>query len=80
MLTIGDMYVNDLTNVFTTLRGMEASNMINVINDSGSFFANTINSKYNVRPAFYLKADLKIAKGNGSFDSPFELGVDNEEG
>ena len=80
MLTIGDMYVNDLNNVFTTLRGMEASNMINVINDSGSFFANTINSKYNVRPAFYLKADLKIAKGNGSFDSPFELGVDNEEG
>ena len=79
MLTIGDMFVSDLTNVFTTLRGMQASNIITVINENGNLFADTINSKYNVRPAFYLKSDLKITSGDGTIDSPFELGENNEQ-
>ena len=75
MLTIGDMYVNEVTNVFTTLRGMEASNIINVINDNGYLYADSISSKYNVRAAFYLKSDLEIKSGSGSMDDPYELGV-----
>ena len=75
MLTIGDMYVNELTNVFTILRGMEATNIINVINEDGNLFADTISSKYSVRPAFYIKSDLEIKGGKGTIDSPFEIGV-----
>lgn len=79
MLTIGDMYVNEVSNVFTTLRGMEASNIINVINESGNLYADQISSKYNVRAAFYLKSDLKIKSGSGTMDSPYELGVNDEK-
>ena len=79
MLTIGEMYVNEVSNVFTIFRGMEATNIINVINDSGNLFADNITSKYNVRPAFYLKSDLKVVKGDGSESSPYELGVNDEK-
>jgi hypothetical protein len=78
MLTMGDMFVNEGVNVFTTLRGMEASNMINIINENGNFFADTISSKYNVRPAFYLKYDLNIKSGSGTLDDPYKLGDNNE--
>ena len=78
MLTIGDMFVNETVNTFTLLRGMEAPNIINVINENGNIFADTISAKYSVRPAFYLKDDLEIVSGEGTIDSPYELGVKNE--
>ncbi len=79
MLTIGDMFVNETTNTLTLLRGMEASNIINVINEHGNLYADTISSKYNVRPAFYLKYDLEIKSGKGTLENPYELGVNNEQ-
>lgn len=79
MLTIGDMYINEVTNTWTMLRGMEASNIINIINETGNLFADKISNKYNVRPAFYLKADLEIKSGSGTIDSPYELGDSNEK-
>ena len=79
MLTIGDMYVNEVFNVFTTLRGKEATNIINVINSSGNLYADQISTKYNVRAAFYLKSDLEIVSGSGTMDSPYELGEEHEK-
>ena len=79
MLTMGDMYVNESENVLTILKGMEATNIINVINENGNFFGDTISAKYNVKPAFSLKYDLTIVSGEGTMDSPYELGVNNEE-
>ena len=78
MLTIGDMFINETTNTFTLLRGMEAPNMINVLNENGNLFADTITAKYNVRPAFYLKGEIEIVSGNGTEEDPYELGVNNE--
>ena len=77
LLTIGDMFVNETTNTFTLLRGMEAPNIINVINENGNIFADTISAKYNVRPAFYIKSDLEIINGKGTEEIPYELGVKN---
>ena len=74
MLTLGDMYIQEVGNAFTILRGMEATNMINVINENGNFFADTISAKYNIRPAFYIKYDTNVASGNGTKEDPFVLG------
>lgn len=79
MLTIGDMFINETANTFTLLRGMEAPDIINVINENGNFFADFIDAKYSVRPAFYLKDDLEIVSGKGTIDNPYELGVKNED-
>ena len=72
------MYVNENKNTLTILRGFEEINLINVINEEGNLFADSIESKYNIKPTFYLKGNLNIIKGDGSFEGPYELGVNNE--
>ena len=79
LLTIGDFYINEKYNVLTLLRGMEASNIINVVNKDGHIFADRITAKYYVRPAFYLDSSIEIKSGKGTVDSPYELGEKNEE-
>lgn len=78
MLTLGDFYVGDLNNIFTISRGIEGSNIINVINSDGNIFADTTSSKYNVRASFYLDSNVNIESGKGTLDSPYVLGVKNE--
>lgn len=79
MLSLGDMFVGDINNVFTLSRGIESDQIINVINEDGNFYGDFITSKYNVRPSLYLNNELKITGGNGTFDAPYELGVSDEE-
>ena len=79
MLTLGDMFISDTKNVLTMNRGIESSMIINVINKDGNVFGDLIASKYEVRPTMYLKGDINIVSGDGSIDSPYELGVNNEE-
>ncbi len=76
LLTMGDMFVNEGVNVFTTLRDVDV-NLINIINENEIFYADTIEAEYNVKPAFCLKHDLTILKGNGTIQSPYEVGVVN---
>lgn len=77
MLTLGDMYVNDIKNVFTILRGIEEDKIIYVINKDGNFYGDFISSKYEIRPSFYLKGDVSIGSGEGTLDKPYKLGVNN---
>ena len=77
MLTLGDMYVNDIKNVFTILRGIEEDKIIYVINKDGNFYGDFISSKYEIRPSFYLKGDVSIDSGEGTLDKPYKLGVNN---
>lgn len=79
MLTLGDMYINDTKNILTMNRGIESNMIINVINSEGNIFGDLIASKYAVRPTMYLKGDINILSGDGSIDSPYELGVNDEE-
>lgn len=79
MLTLGDMFISDTKNVLTMNRGIESSMIINVINKDGNIFGDLIASKYEIRPTMYLKGDISIVSGDGSIDSPYELGVNNEE-
>ena len=79
MLTLGDMYVSNVKNVFTILRGIEENKIIYVINEDGNFYGDFISSKYGVRPAFYIKGDTLISEGEGTLDSPYKLEVNNEE-
>lgn len=80
MLSLGDMFVSDVSNVLTLSRGIESDQIINVINKDGNFYGDFITSKYNVRPALYLNKELKITGGEGTKDAPYELGVSDEKG
>ncbi len=77
MLTVGDFFIEGVNNVFTLLRGIEAENIIDVLNKDGNLYGDVISSKYNVRPALYLNAEAVILSGDGSEDSPYEIGVND---
>ena len=79
MLTMGDMFINEVYNILTTFRGIEATNIIYVLNENGYFFGDTTTSEYYVRPAVYLKSDLEISEGDGSLKKPFVLEVKKED-
>lgn len=78
MLTLGDMYISDVKNVFTILRGIEEDKIIYVINNDGIIYGDFITESYGIRPAFYLKGDISIESGEGTLDSPYKLGVNND--
>ena len=78
MLTLGDFFIEGVNNVLTILRSYDNPNLIYVINKSGGLFGDTINAKYNVRPAIFLKGDVSIVSGDGSIEDPFEIGVKDE--
>lgn len=78
-LSLGDLYVNDLNNIFTITPGIESDEIINVINEDGNIYGDSVSSKYNVRIAFNIDNTISISNGIGSIDSPYVLGVDDEE-
>lgn len=80
MINHGDMFLNDIKNVFTISRGIESNQIINVINNDGNFYGDFVYNKYNVRPVIYLKNDMNIISGDGTVDSPYMLGDNNEKG
>jgi hypothetical protein len=79
MLSLADMYVQDLNNILTISRGIESSDVVSVITKEGNVYSDSINNEYNIRSSFYLKSDMKIIEGEGSKDKPYVLGVENED-
>ena len=79
MPTIGEFYNHEQNNILTTLRGLESSKLVNVINKEGHLYSDRITSKYYVRPEFYLDGKVNIKSGNGSLDNPYVLGDSNEK-
>jgi len=78
MLSLGDMYVQDINNVLTISRGIESSDVIIVITKEGNIYSDSISNEYNVRSSFYLKSDIEIKNGTGTLEDPYVLGVNNE--
>lgn len=79
LLSLGDMYVNEVKNVFLINRGIGDDKMIDVVSKDGNIFGDLVTSEYNIRPAFYLDATLSIKSGDGTTASPYVVGELNEE-
>ena len=81
MLTMGDMFINEVNNVLTPFKGIQGDDIINVLKDPGYYFAGYITDKYNVRPALYLKDNLEIVSGKGTLENPyiFKTNIDEKK-
>ena len=79
MLSLGDMYVQDINNTLTISRGIEASDVIIVITEDGSVYSDSINTEHNVRSSFFLKSSMEVTSGDGSLEKPYVLGVAHED-
>ena len=78
MLGLADMYVQDLNNILTISRGIESSDVVEVITEEGTVYSDSIKTEYNVRSSFSLKSSLKITGGEGTLDKPYLLGEADE--
>lgn len=79
MLSLADMYVQDLNNILTISRGIESSDVVVVITEDGNVYSDSISSEHNVRSSFFLKSSMKVTSGDGSLETPYVLGeADNE--
>lgn len=80
ILSLGELFVGELKDTFTLTRGMEASNIINIINENGNLFGDLITSKHAIRPVLNIKSDISIKSGEGTEKKPYILGgQDNEK-
>lgn len=77
MVSLGDMFIVDVKNVFLLSKGIGDTKMIDVISSEGSFYGDLVTSTYNLRPCLYLNSKLDILSGDGSEKSPFALGEKN---
>lgn len=73
LISLADMYVNEVENVFTMNPSYETSLTLYTINNKKNAFKDLVTSKYNVRPTFYIKKDIEVLNGEGTKDSPYIL-------
>lgn len=73
LISLGDMYVNEVENVFTINPSYETNLTIYTINNKKNAYKDLVTSKYNIRPTFYIKKDIEITSGEGTKDNPYIL-------
>ena len=77
MLSLGDMFVDEVENIFLLSKGIGDTKMIDVISPEKNLFGDLVTSTYNLRPCLYLNSNLDIISGDGSEKSPFVVGENN---
>ena len=70
LLTIGDIFLNDVKEVFTT--AINSKNMVYVIEEDNSIKTSLITEELKIRPAAYLDGKLNVS-GKGTLDDPLKL-------
>lgn len=76
LLTIGDMFLADVPEVFTT--GIGLKNTISTITKYGNLTESSIKLELKIRPAAYLNGKLNVT-GKGTINDPLKLGMEGVE-
>ena len=80
LLSIAEPFIYDFGNVFTFSRNENNNSGIYIINNDKKLFEDDINNLHYVRPSIYIKNNITIINGNGSYLNPYILGGElNEE-
>ena len=74
LLSIAEPFVYDVGNVFTFSKNKNNISGIYIINNDKKLFEDNINNLHYVRPAIYIKNNITIIKGDGSYLNPYILG------
>ena len=80
LLSIAEIFAYDLENVFTFSRNAKNNSGIYIINNDKKLFEDNVTNLHYVRPAIYIKNNITITDGCGSYLKPYILGGEiNEE-
>ena len=74
LLSIAEPFIYDFGNVFTFSSNENNDSGIYIINDNKKLFEDDITNIHYVRPAIYIKNNITITNGDGSYLSPYILG------
>lgn len=78
ILAIGEPFANELNNTYLITPSTSDDLTIYTINAEHNIYENQISSMNVIRPVLYLKGNVNIISGNGSINSPYILGGNNE--
>lgn len=79
LLSISEPFSYDIVNTFTLSSNIDNELSIFIINKDKLLFEDIVTSLHYIRPSIYIKDNIKIIGGDGSYLKPYELGgIDNE--
>lgn len=79
LLSIAEPFSYNSENVFTMTRNINNELSIFIIDENKNLFEDSISNKHYIRPVIYVKNDITINNGDGTYLSPYILGSDKNE-
>ena len=76
--TLGDIYINENTDMFTLTPYSYSVNTYYVVNEAGNIYVDRGN-KHRIKPTIYLSNELVITDGDGMKRNPYKVGIQNED-
>ena len=73
MLQVGDLFVEDVPNVFL-LNGSGDEEMIYTITEQGSLYLDEIKTKKQIRPVLNMFPTVAVLSGTGTEQDPYVVG------
>ncbi len=74
MLSVADLFAYEVPNTFLLTTDIANESAIFSVNANKGLYESMTTQKLNVRPVIYLKGDIEIKSGNGTYLSPLTLG------
>ena len=79
LLSLAEPFIYDSGNIFTISRNIDNELSIFVINEDNLLFEDAITNLHYVRPSVYIKNNVAITGGAGTYLSPYTIGSDSNE-
>ncbi len=74
ILAAFEPFAFEIPNTFLMTSSVDNDLSIYTVNDNHSLYESMVTESYAIRPALYLKSDIQVTSGDGSYLSPFQLG------
>lgn len=74
LLSLGDPFAYEVPNAMLLTNSPENNMGIYSVSDNHTLYETTITEPLTIRPSLYLKGNLTIVEGNGSYIYPYQLG------
>ena len=78
MMQVGDLFINDYTDYYLVSRTSTYVGTVYKVVENNSLYADFPTSEANIRPTIFLNIESPIKSGDGSIESPYVIGDNNE--
>jgi len=79
MMQVGDLFMNDYTNYYLASRTSTYVGTVYKVVENNSLYADLPTEKAYIRPTIFLDLESPVSSGDGSKNSPYIIGDNNEE-